>query len=143
MKALALSLVMGSSLLLATGAVADPLPRAKADEVGFSQERLDRIGQTLRADVERGRIPGAVVIVARKGKIAYADVVGFRDKAAGAAMPPDAIFRIASMTKPLVSVATMMLYEEGRLFLNDPVSKHIPELANRQVGVDHRGDVAR
>jgi CubicO group peptidase (beta-lactamase class C family) len=82
-KALALSLVMGSSLLLATGAAADPLPRAKADEVGFSQARLDRIGQTLRADVERGRIPGAVVIVVRKGKIAYADAVGFRDRLPG------------------------------------------------------------
>src|SRR5262245_27608566 len=137
MKTLALLLVTVFSLLLVAGAdAADPLPRAKAEEVGLSTEKLDRIGRTLRADVERGRIPGAVVIVARKGKIAYADTVGFRDKAAGAAMPPDAIFRIASMTKPLVSVATMMLYEEGRLFLNDPVSKHIPELANRQVGVE-------
>lgn len=134
MKALALAL--GFTLLLVSGAAADPLARAKAEEVGLSSERLDRIGQTLRADVERGRIPGAVVIVARKGRIAYFDTVGFRDKSSGAPMPPDAIFRIASMTKPLVSVATMMLYEEGRLFLTDPVSKYIPELANRQVGIE-------
>ena len=136
MKALALPLMVGFSLLLVAGAAADPLPRAKADDVGLSSERLDRIGQILRADVERGRIPGAVVIVARKGRIAYFDTVGFRDKSSNAAMPPDAIFRIASMTKPLVSVATMMLYEEGRLLLTDPVSKYIPELANRQVGVE-------
>jgi len=136
MKALALVLVMSFSLLLVAGAAADPLPRAKAEEVGLSSEKLDRIGRILRADVERGRIPGAVVIVARKGRIAYLDTVGFRDKTAGAAMTQDAIFRIASMTKPLVSVATMMLYEEGRLFLSDPVSKYLPELANRQVGVE-------
>jgi len=136
MNVLALSLVAGFSLLLVAGASADPLPRAKADDVGLSSERLERIGQILRADVERGRIPGAVVIVARKGRIAYFDTVGFRDKSASAPMPPDAIFRIASMTKPLVSVATMMLYEEGRLLLTDPVSKYIPELANRQVGVE-------
>ncbi|MGH7304304.1 MAG: serine hydrolase domain-containing protein [Candidatus Rokuibacteriota bacterium] len=136
MKTLALSLVVGWSLLSVSGAAADPLPRGKAEEVGLSSEKLGRIGQTLRADVERGRIPGAVVIVARKGRIAYYEAVGFRDKTSGAPMPPDAIFRIASMTKPLVSVATMMLYEEGRLFLSDPVSKYIPELAKRQVGVE-------
>jgi CubicO group peptidase (beta-lactamase class C family) len=109
MKALALVLAIGFTLLLVMGAAAEPLPRVKAEEAGLSSEKLDRIGRTLRADVERGRIPGAVVIVARKGRIAYLDTVGFRDKAAGAAMTPDAIFRIASMTKPLVSVATMML----------------------------------
>jgi CubicO group peptidase (beta-lactamase class C family) len=136
MNALALSVVAAFSLLLVAGASADPLPRAKADDVGLSSERLARISEILRADVERGRIPGAVVIVARKGRIAYFDAVGFRDKSAGAPMPPDAIFRIASMTKPLVSVATMMLYEEGLLLLTDPVSKYIPELANRRVGVE-------
>ena len=136
MKTLALSFVVGISLLLVNSAAAEPLPRAKAEDVGFSSEKLNRIGQTLRADVERGRIPGAIVIVARKGRLAYYDTVGFRDKTSGAPMPPDAIFRIASMTKPLVSVATMMLYEEGRLFLTDPVSKYIPQLANRQVGVE-------
>ena len=136
MNALALVLMMGLSLLLAAGAAAEPLARAKPEEIGLSSEQLDRIGRILRADVERGRIPGAVVIVARKGRIAYLDSVGFRDKASGAAMTPDAIFRIASMTKPLTSVAAMMLYEDGKLFLSDPVSKYIPELANRQVGVE-------
>jgi len=90
-KTLALSLVMGCSLLLVAGAAADPLPRAKAEDVGFSSEKLNRIGQTLRADVERGRIPGAIVVVARKGRIAYYETVGFRDKSSGAPMPLDAI----------------------------------------------------
>ena len=78
------------------------LPTAKPEQVALSSERLGRITQALRADVERGRIPGAVVVVARKGRVAYVQAVGFRDKTAGAPMTPDAIFRIASMTKPIV-----------------------------------------
>jgi CubicO group peptidase (beta-lactamase class C family) len=104
------------------------LPTAKPEEVGFSPARLERIVHALRSDVESGRLPGAVVVVARKGRVALQESVGFRDKPAGAPMTPDAIFRIASMTKPIVSVAAMMLYEEGRLFLTDPVSKHLPAL---------------
>jgi CubicO group peptidase (beta-lactamase class C family) len=94
------------------------------------------LGQLLRADVERGRIPGAVVVVARKGRVAYVQAVGFRDKTAGAPMTPDAIFRIASMTKPIVTVAALSLWEEGRLSLSDPVSKYIPELKNQTVGME-------
>ena len=90
----------------------------------------------LRNDVERGRIPGAVIMVDRRGRLAYVEAVGFRDKAAGAPMTPDAIFRIASMTKPMVSVAAMMLYEEGRLLMADPVSKHLPALAKLPVGIE-------
>jgi CubicO group peptidase (beta-lactamase class C family) len=123
MKPYALLLALALSLTAAAPVGAAGLPPAKPEEVGLSGARLGRIGQTLRADIERGRLPGAVVVVARKGRIAYQEAVGFRDKASGAAMTPDAIFRIASMTKPMVSVATMMLYEEGRLFLADPVSK--------------------
>ncbi len=123
-------------LLTVSAAWADPLPRAKPEEVGLSSARLDRISQALRADVERGRIPGAVVVVARKGRIAYLESVGFRDKAAGAPMTPDAVFRIASMTKPMVSVAAMMLYEEGRLFVADPVSKYLPQLVKQEVGIE-------
>jgi CubicO group peptidase (beta-lactamase class C family) len=129
---LALALVLGAGC----PAGAAELATAKPEEVGLSSARLARIAETLKADVERGRIPGAVVIVARRGRIAYAEAVGFRDKAAGAPMTTDAIFRIASMTKPMVSVAAMMLYEEGRLFLADPVSKYVPELARMQVGVE-------
>src|SRR5687768_448093 len=90
-------------VLIAVPAAASGLPGAKPAEVGLSAARLDRIGQVLRADVERGRIPGAVVVVARRGRVAYLEAVGFRDKAANAPMTPDAIFRIASMTKPMAS----------------------------------------
>ena len=135
MKRLSLVLVLVLSLVAAPGVAATTCP-AKPEQVGLSSERLDRIGQVLRADVEAGRIPGAVVLVARKGRVAYLQAVGFRDKAAGTPMTPDAIFRIASMTKPIVTVAALSLYEEGRLFLSDPVSKYIPALKNQKVGVE-------
>ena len=131
-----LSLVLVFSLLAAARAGAADLPTAKPEQVGLSSERLDRMTQVLRVDVERGRIPGAVVLVARKGRVAYLESVGFRDKTAGTPMTPDAIFRIASMTKPLVTVAALSLYEEGRLFLSDPVSKYIPAFKGQKVGVE-------
>ena len=112
---------------------ADPLPRAKPEAVGMSSARLARIGSALKADVELGRIPGAVVAVARKGKLVYYEAVGFRDKDAAAPMTTDAIFSIASMTKPMTSVALLQLYEEGRVLLSDPVGKYLPQLANRRV----------
>jgi CubicO group peptidase (beta-lactamase class C family) len=133
--AIALALVLVLSPALPVGAAG--LPPVRPEEVGLSSSRLARITETLKADVERGRIPGAVVVVARRGRIAYAEAVGFRDKAAGAPMSADAIFRIASMTKPMVSVAAMMLYEDGRLFVSDPVSKYIPAMGKMQVGVEH------
>ena len=136
MRPLPLLFVLLSAVLAAVAASAADLPTATPEEVGLSSGRLARITETLRADVEAGRIPGAVVIVARKGRIAYAEAVGFRDKAAGSRMTMDSIFRIASMTKPMVSVATMMLYEDGRLFVSDPISKYIPALGKMQVGVE-------
>jgi CubicO group peptidase (beta-lactamase class C family) len=78
---------------LAGPVLAAELPTAKPEQVGLSSERLERIGQVLRADVERGRIPGAVVVVVRKGRVAHTYAVGFLDKAAGTPMTPDAIFR--------------------------------------------------
>lgn len=123
-------------LVVATAAVGSGLPTAKPEQVGLSAERLERIGRTLRADIEQGRIAGAVVLVARKGKVAYFEAVGFREKADGAPMTTDAIFRIASMTKPIVTVAALTLVEEGRLFLSDPVAKYVPALANMQVGLE-------
>jgi len=110
--------------LWSTSVFAEALPTAKPEHVGLSSERLARIGQLVRADVEKGRLPGAVILVARKGRIAYLEAVGFRDKASGAPMATDAIFRIYSMTKPFTSVGVMMLVEEGRIQLSDPVSKY-------------------
>src|SRR5438094_2113229 len=114
---------------------ADGLPTAKPEEVGLSSERLARATQYMKAEVARGQYPGAVALVARKGKIAYFEGVGQRDPVAGAPMTKDAIFRLYSMTKPFTSVAAMMLVEEGRLVLSDPVSKYLPQLANLQVSV--------
>jgi len=137
MKRLAVAVGLVLTLLtIGRAAVAGDLPTAKPEQVGLSSERLARITQVLSADVERGQIPGAVVVVARKGRAAYVQAVGFRDKASGAPMTPDAIFRIASMTKPLVTVAALSLYEEGRLLLSDPVSKYIPAFKHLTVGVE-------
>ena len=136
MRALLASVIFSVSVVAHSGALGAELANAKPEDVGMSGARLARIGEVLRADVESGRLPGAVVVVARKGRIAYAEAIGFRDKALGAPMTHDAIFRIASMTKPLVSVATMQLYEEGRLLLSDPVAKYLPALGARHVGVE-------
>jgi CubicO group peptidase (beta-lactamase class C family) len=114
---------------------AQSVTMAKPEEVGLSAERLQRIGQVFNREIEQGKLPGAVVIVARKGRVAYFESFGFRDKAAGAPMAKDAVFEIYSMTKPLVSVAAMMLVEEGRLQLADPVTKFLPEFAGLQVSV--------
>jgi CubicO group peptidase (beta-lactamase class C family) len=111
-----------------------PLARIAPEQVGLSSARLARIVPALKAEVDAGRIPGAVVAIARKGRLVYLESVGFRDKDKSAAMSADAIFSIASMTKPMTSVAALMLYEEGRLLLSDPVSKHLPQLKDMKVG---------
>ncbi|HMN45596.1 MAG TPA: serine hydrolase domain-containing protein [Povalibacter sp.] len=103
---------------------------------GFSPERLDRLTEKFEGDVRDGVIPGAVVLIVRKDQVAYAKHFGARDKEKNAAMPANGIFRIASMTKPVTSVAALMLMEEGRLQLGDPVSKYLPQLKQLQVGVE-------
>src|SRR5881397_4334519 len=120
MRPLGTLVTLAVLLLTALPVQGASLPTAKPEEVGLSSAALARIGQTLRADVEKGRIPGAVVVVARKGRVAYVATVGFRDKATNAPMTADALFRLASMTKPIVTVAALSLYEEGRLFVADP-----------------------
>src|SRR5215470_12659102 len=135
------ALVLLLSFVLATPAFAADLPTAKPGEVGLSSERLERLGQTLRADVEKGRIPGAVVLIARRGRVAFVEAAGFRDPVARTPMTPDAIFRIASMTKPMVTVAALSLYEEGRLFPADPVSKYIPAFKGQTVGLERAAAV--
>jgi CubicO group peptidase (beta-lactamase class C family) len=113
------------------------LPRAETPEqVGLSSERLGRITALLKREVDTGIIPGAVLMIARAGRVGYAEAVGYRDKETNAAMPLDGIFRIASMTKPMVSVAAMMLSEEGRLDIGAPVADFIPEFSEMTVGVE-------
>lgn len=119
----------------ASAAMAQSLAPAKPEETGIGAQRLERVGKFFKQEVEQGRLPGAVVAIARKGRLVYYESFGFRDKSAEAVMPKDAVFRIYSMTKPLVSVAAMMLVEEGRLQLTDPVSKYLPAFGQVQVSV--------
>ena len=128
--------IAGLALALsAVAASAADLPSASPESVGLSSERLARIGKALAGEIEKGQYPGAVVLVARKGKVAYFEAFGTLDPATGKPMTKDAIFRLYSMTKPYTSVAAMMLVEEGRLRLTDPVSKYLPAFARLEVSV--------
>ncbi len=122
-------------LLISSTAWAE-LSTAKPEDVGLSSERLNRISTTLKAHIEKGVIPGAVALVARKGKIAYFESFGMRDLETSSPMQKDTIFQLYSMTKPITSVGLMMLHEQGRIYLGDPVSKYIPELKGLKVGVE-------
>jgi CubicO group peptidase (beta-lactamase class C family) len=129
----------GQSVIAAVNA--DPLPRAKPEDVGLSSERLGEIAKALNADIEKGRIPGAVIAIARHGKLVYFETFGFRDKANNVAMTKDTIFNIASMTKPMVALAALQLVERGQLVIDDPLSKYFPAFANMQVAeLDASGD---
>ena len=112
-----------------------PLPDATPEDVGLSSAGLARLGSVMRGEIERGRVPGAVALVARRGRLAYFESYGRRDPRSPDPMARDSIFRIYSMTKPIVSVAAMMLWEEGRFLLSDPIEKYLPELGRRQVAV--------
>jgi CubicO group peptidase (beta-lactamase class C family) len=109
------------------------LQGARPEEVGMSSERLARIRTAMQRYVDRGMVPGAVTLVARRGRVVHLDAVGYRDVESKAPMTTDTIFRIASMTKPIASVALMMLYEEGHFLLSDPISKFLPEFSDMKV----------
>jgi CubicO group peptidase (beta-lactamase class C family) len=113
------------------------VPQAEAPEqVGFSSTRLEHTAAVIRRDVERRLIPGAVLAIARGGRLAYGAAFGFRDREAGVQMTPDAIFRIASMIKPITSIAAMILAEAGSLDIAAPVAEYLPELAEMTVGIE-------
>lgn len=114
-------------------AFAQDLPTAKPESVGLSSDRLERITSVVQHDIDDKRIAGAVTLVVRRGKIAYFKSQGMADREAGKSMPTDAMFRICSMTKPITSVAVMMLYEEGKFLLEDPISKYLPEFKHPKV----------
>jgi CubicO group peptidase (beta-lactamase class C family) len=116
------------------------LPASKPEEVGISSERLKRVGEMVRRHMEAGNIAGAVTLVARRGKVAHFEAEGFVDLESKKPMTTDAIFRLASMSKPITAVATLMLIEEGKLRLNDPLSRFIPEFKNIKVGVPNSAD---
>ena len=116
------------------------LPWAKDPAaLGFSAERLARITTTFQAEIDKGAIPGVVILIARAGKVVYYEALGFRDREAKAPMAADCVFRIASMTKPMVTAAAMMLAEEGKLQLGYPVSRYLPKLKDVRVGVERIG----
>src|SRR5579864_2579036 len=131
--------VFFSSLIVfcAIAALAQELPKiSRPEEAGFSSERIARITQYFQGQVDKGTLPGAVVIVARSGKIVYRQAVGYQDREKKTPMPADAMFRIFSMSKPVTTVAVMMLAEEGKIDVMAPVMQYLPEFKDVKVGVE-------
>jgi CubicO group peptidase (beta-lactamase class C family) len=121
------------TIVLAAMSFGQDLLTVKPETVGLSSDRLERIGAAVQRNIDDKRIAGAVTLVVRRGQIAWFKAQGMEDREAGKGMRPDTIFRICSMTKPITSVAVMMLYEEGNFLLEDPVSKYLPEFKNAKV----------
>src|SRR5438105_9877328 len=138
LKSVAISFVASLSLLASVSA--QEFPAAKPADVGLSAERLERITQWLRDDSQKGTIPGAVVMIVRNGKVAYFESIGALDPQTKAPMRKDAIFRIYSMSKPITTVAVMMLYEQGKITLDEPIAKYIPAFRDMKVGVETKGE---
>jgi CubicO group peptidase (beta-lactamase class C family) len=135
-----LLLVLGATLFgPSSPLLAQELPTAAPEAVGMSSDRLDRLSSALQEYVDDRRIPGAVAMVLRDGKVVYSDAVGYRDREAGAPMRTNTIFRIASQTKALVSVAIMMLQEEGALLISDPVADYLPSFSKTTVAAPRSG----
>ena len=129
------------ALLMAGAAIAGEMPRAKPEKLGFSAERLDYIDKFYAEKVKNGEMAGVVTLVARRGKVVHFNAVGFTDVETQQEMETDTLFRIYSMTKPIASTALMMLYEEGRFQLYEPVSAYIPEFKNLRALRDPEGPV--
>jgi CubicO group peptidase (beta-lactamase class C family) len=116
-----------------------PLPQAQPESLGLSPSRLQRMSDAFKRDIDEGTIPGVTVMVARRGQIGWFEALGRQSPTASAPMALNSIFRIFSMTKPIVSIGIMMLLEEGHFLLNDPVAKYIPEFAEQKVGIENNG----
>jgi CubicO group peptidase (beta-lactamase class C family) len=116
-----------------------PLPLAKPESLGLSHLRLQRMSDTFKRDIDKGTTPGVTMMVARRGQIGWFEALGQQDSASPAPMAHNTLFRIFSMTKPIVSVGIMMLLEEGYFLLNDPIAKYIPEFSEQKVGVETNG----
>jgi CubicO group peptidase (beta-lactamase class C family) len=123
----------------ATSPQTPPLPQAKPESIGLSSVRLQKLSDAFKREVNKGTLPGATVMVARKGQIGWFDAIGRQSPADSRPMAHDTLFRIFSMTKPIVSVGIMMLVEDGHLLLAEPVAKFIPEFAKQKVGVENHG----
>jgi CubicO group peptidase (beta-lactamase class C family) len=118
-----------------------PLPQAKPESLGLSHPRLQRMSDIFKRHIDEGTIPGVAIMVARRGQIGWFEALGRQNPAASTPMAPNSIFRIFSMTKPIVSVGIMMLLEDGHFLLNDAIAKYIPEFANQRVGVENNGEL--
>jgi CubicO group peptidase (beta-lactamase class C family) len=116
-----------------------PLPHARPEQLGLSPTRLQRVSDAFKREVDKGTAPGVTVVVSRRGQIGWFDAIGQQNPANSAPMAKDSIFRIFSMTKPIVSVGIMMLVEDGHLLLSDAITKFIPEFAEQKVGVENHG----
>jgi CubicO group peptidase (beta-lactamase class C family) len=126
------------ALALAAVLPAEVLTPAAPEQTGFAADRLDRINKVFRTHVDEQRLPGGIGLIARKGKIVFFETWGYQDRESKKPMRKDSIFRMYSMTKAVTGVAAMMLAEEGKFFLNDPVSKFIPEMANMKIAVEKK-----
>jgi CubicO group peptidase (beta-lactamase class C family) len=116
-----------------------PLAQAKPESLGLSHLRLQRMSDAFKRDIDKGTTPGVTMMVARRGQIGWFEALGKQNPASTTPMGHDTIFRIFSMTKPIVSIGIMMLLEEGYFLLNDPVAKYIPVFSNQKVGVENNG----
>jgi CubicO group peptidase (beta-lactamase class C family) len=116
-----------------------PLPFAKPQSIGLSRSALQRMSDVFSRQIDQGTIPGATLMVARGGRVGWFEALGKQNPSLPATMAQNTIFRIFSMTKPIVSVGVMMLLEEGRFLLDDPIARFIPEFADQKVGVENNG----
>jgi CubicO group peptidase (beta-lactamase class C family) len=132
-----------SVAVLAGPASAESIGKSQPEQLGFSSNRLKSISSFFEAEVAAGRVPGAMVLVQRRGQPAYFETFGVRDAATRAPMTPDTLFRIYSMTKPITSFTAMMLVDEGKMLLDEPVAKYIPSFAQSKVGVEKTAEDGR
>src|SRR6266852_7774153 len=116
-----------------------PPPHAKPESLGLSPVWLQHMSNAFKREIEKGTVPGLTVMVARRGQIGWFEALGKQSPASSTPMAHNSIFRIFSMTKPIVSVGIMMSLEEGHFLLNDPIAKYIPEFSNQKVGVENNG----
>src|ERR1700730_8922348 len=135
-----------AALALLIGSIAVVWPNAGCAEsplsvsASFSRAKLERVGDYIRNEIATGKIPGAIILIQQHGHPVYFEHFGVRDVATKLPMTDDTIFRVFSMTKPITSVVAMMLMEEGKFRLDDPIAKYIPSFANAKVGVEHKAE---
>ena len=126
-----------AGLLVCVAAFAQPLPIAnRPEDAGFSSKRLEKTRQAIKANVENNQVPGAVLLLVRNGKVVTYDAIGYQDRAEKTAMKKDSIFRVASMSKPITTVAAMILAEENKIDVGAPVAQYLPEFKDVKVGVE-------